>query len=187
MKENERIKYQIELVKKMLVADENIIQTTASKENEKLKPALIGALILIVIGILLIIYSKKAVTINEYISTHKKYSYDDSFYKTDAEITSDRRNKALVGFSFILTGIALFFYASAKLTKRYYFLTNTNKIAFPVWGTGFVIIKTDEIKDVKSTLNEKVIVITNIGVEYVLDDCVTELINNKNEVIHKPI
>jgi dipeptide/tripeptide permease len=176
---NEKIKKnEIAILARFLQSNEKIIQTTSSKQKNQWKTMLPISVILFIMSISLYYSAISKVTVQEWTNTVKKYGSNDYNlgYAYNA-IKSQKKTKAILAIVLFISGGTVLYFAIQNATPRNYYLTNNKRIAFKQGMLINNFINLSEIQKIKQVENDKVIITTNLGLEYNLDDCINELIN----------
>jgi hypothetical protein len=184
---NENIKKnEMSVLARFLQSDEKIIKIASSKSNSQGKLILIISGILILLSILFYSSATKKLSTNEYLKIVKEYGGDE--YGLNASgyaIKSQKKTKIIISLVCLIIGLAGVPVAVSISTNRNYYLTDKNRIAFKQGMLINNFINLSEIQSINPADDDKVIIRTNLGLEFKLDACINELINNNYETIYK--
>ena len=183
---NENIKKnEMSILARFLQSDEKIIKIASSKSNSQGKLILIISGILILLSILFFSSATKKLSTNEYLKSVKEYGGGEyGLNASEYAIRSRKQTDIIMSVVCIIIGMVGLSIGVSTPTNRNYYLTDKNRIAFKQGMTINNFINLSELQSIKPTDNDKVIIRTNLGLEYKLDACINELINN-NETIYK--
>ena len=117
------------------------------------------------------------VTVQEWTDSVKKYGFGYNGYAAEKAIKSRKITKGIFALVLFISGGSVLYFAIQNATPRNYYLTNNKRIAFKQGMLINNFINLSEIQKIKQVENDKVIITTNLGLEYILDDCINELIN----------